>query len=200
VAGRWSHRGWDRHLVHALHRHAGIPFAGGDLVRLAHRVAFTPGRDLRFPWILEVAARARVLILTIHDDEAYFFQALQAGAAGYVLKGASRNELLATIQHVIEEALLIPPTLAPHLLADYLGQVKADRIPSYGQLSPREREVVQFIARGRTNKEIAKRLSISVRTVERHRSSIMNKLGLQNRAELVAYAVQQGLSSGGEPK
>lgn len=139
-------------------------------------------------------------IVTVQDDEAYFFQTLQSGSAGYVLKGASVNELMAMIQHVIQEAVLIPRTLAPHLLDDYLGQIKADRIPSYEQLSPREREVVQLIARGRTNKEIAKRLSISVRTVERHRSSIMNKLGLQNRAELVAYAVQQGLLSGGESK
>jgi DNA-binding CsgD family transcriptional regulator len=75
----------------------------------------------------------------------------------------------------------------------YPQQIKEGRIPSYEQLSPREREVIRLIARGRTNKEIAKRLSISVRTVERHRSSIMDKLGLQNRAELIAYAVQQGL-------
>lgn len=131
-------------------------------------------------------------IVTVQDDEPYFFQTLEGGSAGYVLKGASVNELVAMIQRVIQEAVLIPRTLGPRLLNDYLEQIKAGGIPSYEQLSPREREVVRLIARGRTNKEIAKRLSISVRTVERHRSSIMNKLGLQNRAELVAYAVQQG--------
>src|SRR5687767_14391782 len=132
--------------------------------------------------------------------ELAYHQTLQSGSAGYVLKGASVNELVAMLQHVIEESVVIPRTLAPHLLNDYLEQVKAGGIPSYEQLSPREREVLQLIARGRTNKDIAKRLSISVRTVERHRSSIMDKLGLQNRAELVAHAVQQGLLSGDKPK
>ena len=136
-------------------------------------------------------------IVTVQDSEAYFFQTLGGGSAGYVLKGTSVNELVAMIQRVIQEAVLIPRTLGPHLLNDYLEQIKADKMPSYEQLSLREREVVRLIARGRTNKETAKRLSISVRTVERHRSSIMNKLGLQNRAELVAYAVQQGILNEG---
>ena len=131
-------------------------------------------------------------IITVQDDEAYFFPTLEGGSAGYVLKGASVNELVAMIQRVIQEGVLIPHTLGPGLLNHYLEEIKAGGVPSYKQLSPREREVIQLIARGRTNKEIAKRLSISVRTVERHRSSIMNKLGLQNRAELVTYAVQQG--------
>jgi DNA-binding NarL/FixJ family response regulator len=131
-------------------------------------------------------------IITVQDDEAYFFQTLEGGSAGYMLKGASVNEFVAMIQRVIQEGVLIPHTLGPRLLNHYLEEIKAGGVPSYKQLSPREREVVRLIARGRTNKEIAKRLSISVRTVERHRSSIMDKLGLQNRAELVAYAVQQG--------
>ncbi len=148
------------------------------------------------PRVLEVAPGARVLILTVHDDEAYFFQALQAGAAGYVLKGASRSELLAAIRLVIHGGVPIPRKLGPHLVNDYLERVENGVAPSYQQLSPREREVLRLIAKGRTNKEIAEQLSLSVRTVERHRSSIMNKIGLQNRAELVAYAVRQGFLSG----
>jgi DNA-binding NarL/FixJ family response regulator len=135
-------------------------------------------------------------IVTINDDETYFFQGLEASTAGYVLKGAYINELVATIHQVLREGVVIPRILGPHLLNQFSEEIKTIGIPHYGQLSPREREVVRLIAKGRTNKEIAKRLSISVRTVERHRSSIMNKLGLQNRAELIAYAVQQGLMSG----
>ena len=150
------------------------------------------------PRVLEVAPEARVLILTVHDDEAYFFQALQAGAAGYVLKGASRSELLAALRLVIHGGVPIPRKLGPHLVNDYLERVENGVAPSYQQLSPREREVLRLIAKGRTNKEIAEQLSLSVRTVERHRSSIMNKIGLQNRAELVAYAVRQGFLSGGD--
>ena len=139
-------------------------------------------------------------IVTIQDNEPYFFQTLEGGSAGYVLKGASVNELVAMIQRVIQEGVLIPHTLGPRLLNHYLEEIKAGGVPSYKQLSPREREVVRLIARGQTNKEIAKRLSISVRTVERHRSVIMNKLGLQNRAELVAYAVQRSTRNEGNTK
>ena len=150
------------------------------------------------PRLREVAPRARVLVLTVHDDEAYFFRALQAGAAGYVLKGASRNELLAALRLVTHGGVAIPHRLAPRLLSDYWDRVQNGVAPSYQQLSSREREVLRLVAQGRTNKEIAEQLSLSVRTVERHRSSIMNKVGLQNRAELVAYAVRQGFLSGGD--
>jgi len=139
-------------------------------------------------------------IITINDHETYFFQPSEPGTAGYILRGASINELVAMIHHIIHEGVQIPRTLGPGVLRDYLEQIKTGGIPRYEELSPREREVIRLIARGRTNKEIGKRLAISVRTVERHRSSIMNKLGLQNRAELVAYAVQQGLLSGGDAK
>jgi len=148
--------------------------------------------------IRAAAPQAKVLILTVHDDEAYFFQALEAGAAGYVLKGASVSELLAALRLVIHGGLPIPRTLAPRLLNDYLHRVEDGGAPGYQELSAREREILRLIAQGRTNKEIAERLSLSVRTVERHRSSIMNKIGLQTRAELVAYAVRRGLLGGGD--
>jgi two-component system response regulator NreC len=150
------------------------------------------------PRLREVAPQARVLILTVHDDEAYFFHALQAGAAGYVLKGASRNELLAALRLVTHGGLPIPHRLAPRLLSDYWSRAQNGDTLTYQQLSSRERDVLRLVAQGRTNKEIAEQLFLSVRTVERHRSSIMNKIGLQNRAELVAYAVRQGFLSGGD--
>jgi DNA-binding NarL/FixJ family response regulator len=139
-------------------------------------------------------------MITVKDDETYFSQTVEAGTAGYILKGASINELVATIYRVIREGVMIPRTRGPRSLNHFWEEIKAVGGPRYEQLSPREHEIVRLIARGRTNKEIAKRLSISVRTVERHRSSIMNKLGLQNRAELIAYAVQQGLMSGEDAK
>jgi DNA-binding NarL/FixJ family response regulator len=139
-------------------------------------------------------------MITVKDDETYFSQTVKAGTAGYILKGASINELVATIYRVIREGVMIPHTGGPRSLNHFWEEIRTVGVPHYQQLSPREREIVRLIAKGRTNKEIAKRLSISIRTVERHRSSIMNKLGLQNRAELIAYAVQQGLMSGEDAK
>jgi two-component system response regulator NreC len=115
-----------------------------------------------------------------------------------VLKGASVSELLAAMRLVIHGGVPIPRALAPRLLNDYLKRAEIGAAPGYQQLSAREREVLQLIARGLTNKEIAEQLSLSVRTVERHRSSIMAKAGLQNRAELVAFAVRQGILGGGD--
>lgn len=148
------------------------------------------------PRVRQIAPEAKILVLTIHEDEAYFFRALEAGAAGYVLKGASAEEFLAALRLVARGGVPVPPTLGQRLLADYTDRTKGSLPPNHAQLSPREREVLSLVADGRMNKEIAERLSISVRTVERYRASIMNKLGLHNRAELVAYAVRRGLLGG----
>jgi two-component system, NarL family, response regulator NreC len=152
------------------------------------------------PRLQAAAPQAKVLILTVHDDEAYFFQALQVGAAGYVLKGASVSELLAALRLVIQGGVPIPRTLTPRLLDDYLERANQRAVPSEDPFSKREREILGLICKGRTNKQIAEELFLSVRTVERHRSTIMRKAGLQNRAELVAYAVRQGLLSKTEMK
>jgi two-component system response regulator NreC len=144
------------------------------------------------PRLRAVAPEARVLILTVHDDEAYFFQALRAGVEGYVLKGASASELLAALRLMIQGGVPIPRTLGPRLLKDYLERADQYVAAGYDALSPREHEILQLVCKGRTNKQIAEALSLSVRTVERNRSSIMHKAGLENRAELVAYAVREG--------
>lgn len=162
-----------------------------DLVLMDISMPGTAGLEA-IPHIRAAAPEARVLILTGHDDEAYFFQALKAGAAGYVLKGASMSELLAALRLVVHGGVPIPRKLVPRLLNDYINRVEDEAAPGYQELSPRERAVLRLIAQGRTNKQIAEELAFSVRTVERHRSSIMKKIGLQNRAELVAFAVRQG--------
>jgi len=150
------------------------------------------------PRLHAVATEARVLILTVHDDAAYFFEALRAGAAGYVLKGASASELLAAVRLVVQGGVPIPRGLGPRLLSDYLKRTDQKTASGEDPLSPREREILRMICNGRTNKQIAEELFLSVRTVERHRSAIMRKAGLENRAELVAYAVRQGLLTRGD--
>ena len=130
-------------------------------------------------------------IVIVRDEETYFFETGEAGTAGYIFKGASINELVSLIQHLIQAGVRISPASGTRWLNRSLEEIRGDRISSNEQLSLREREVLRLIAKGRTNKEIAKRLSISTRTVERHRSSIMNKFGFENRAELVAYAIRQ---------
>jgi len=149
-------------------------------------------------YVRAAAPEAKVLILTVHDDEAYFFQALEAGAAGFVLKGASVSELLTALRLVIHGGIPIPRTLGPRLASEYLERVAGSGGSGYEELSARERKILGLVAQGRTNKGIAEELFLSVRTVERNRSAIMRKIGLQNRAELVAYAVRQGLLGGGE--
>lgn len=148
------------------------------------------------PQVLQAAPGCRVLVLTVHDDEAYFFRALQAGAAGYVLKGAPADELLAALRLVAEGGVPVPGTLAQRLLLDYLQRGRNEPPHNHDLLSPREQEILSLIADGRTNREMAEMLSISGRTVERFCSSVMNKLGLHSRAQLVSYAVRRGIVSG----
>jgi two-component system response regulator NreC len=162
-------------------------------------ISMPKGKGLdAIPRLRSVAPQARVLILTVHDDEAYFFQALQAGAAGYVLKGASVNELLAALKLVIQGGVPIPRNLAPRLLSDYMERTEQPEVTSNNLFTHREQEILRLVCKGRTNKQIAEALFMSVRTVERHRSTIMRKAGLENRAELVAYAVRQGILSGND--
>jgi two-component system response regulator NreC len=153
--------------------------------------------DLSLPDLTGLAAitalrqavpNVKVLVLTVHEDEAYFFTALQAGAAGYMLKGGSASELVAALDLIVQGGVPIPQILGQRLAGDHLG-----RAANTADLSDREQEMLRLIAAGRSNNEIAAGLSLSLRTVERHRSTIMSKLGFQNKAELLAYAVRRGL-------
>jgi two-component system response regulator NreC len=135
-----------------------------------------------------------VLALTIHEDEAYFFQMLNAGASGYVPKRASPEDLLAAIDVVAAGEVFLHPVVASALVQDYLRRVRSGtERESYDGLTPRQREVLTLIAEGLSNQDIASQLGISVRTVERHRENIMGRLNLHSRTDLVKYALRKGL-------
>ncbi|MDF2669698.1 MAG: DNA-binding response regulator [Paenibacillus sp.] len=136
-----------------------------------------------------------VLILTMHDDEEYLFRAIHAGASGYILKSAPHEELLAAIHSVASGNAYLYPTATKRLMSEYLDRLKhgGDSGTPYESLSERELEVLALVAKGYSNKEAAEQLIISVKTVESHKSNIMEKLGLKSRPELVKYAMKKGL-------
>jgi two-component system response regulator NreC len=136
--------------------------------------------------------KTQVLALTMHENEQYFFQMLQAGAAGYVIKGAPPEELIDAIRSVTRGQAYLSPPLTRRLLDDYLTRVREGQHAG-DPLTDREREVLRLIAEGLTSKEIAGRLAISPYTVERHRANAMAKLDLHNRADLIRYAIRKGL-------
>lgn len=144
--------------------------------------------------IKEHNPRIQVLALTMHEDERYFFQIIQAGAAGYVVKGASPADLLAAVRAVSQGQAYLYPSVARRLLDDYLRRVEAgEETGGIENLSAREKEVLKLIAEGLTSREIAQRLYLSANTVERHRANIMGKLNLHSRTELIKYALRKGL-------
>ncbi len=136
-----------------------------------------------------------VLILTMHDDEEYLFRSIQAGASGYVLKSAPHEELLTAIESVSSGNAYLYPTATKRLMNEYMERVKhgGDGSDSYETLSDREKEILSWIAKGYSNKEIAENLIISVKTVETHKAHLMEKLGLRTRPDLVKYALKKGL-------
>ncbi len=136
----------------------------------------------------------RILALTMHEDARYFFQMLKEGALGYVLKGADPNELLSAIRAVYQDKAYIPPSLARRLLDDYLERLKVgEEQDSYSTLTAREKEVLKLIGEGYTGREIGEMLFISLNTVERHRTNIMDKLGMHNKSQLIRFAIRKGL-------
>jgi two-component system, NarL family, response regulator NreC len=134
-------------------------------------------------------ARMRILVLSMHKESAYVREILRAGARGYILKDAIDTELLTAIRSVARGDGYISPAVSGALLNDFRGNA-ANPIDL---LSPREREVLQLIAEGKTNKEIATRLNLSVYTVDSHRGKVMEKLNLHSTGELVRFAMKQGL-------
>jgi two-component system, NarL family, response regulator NreC len=147
------------------------------------------------PAILEAAPEASVLVLSMQDDPSYVRQAFAAGARGYLLKEAADNELVAALRQVAGGGRYVHPTLGARLAAT---EADAEARAAADPLSDREREVLRLLALGHTNQEIAKMLYISVRTAETHRAHIMQKLRLTTRAELVRYALHQGLLEAGD--
>lgn len=137
-----------------------------------------------------------ILVLTMHEEEGYFYQLLEAGASGYVIKGSSPSDLLSAIRAVSQGGVVLHPSLAKGLVQRFRSQ-QPEETPevkrSCPPLSPREREVLDLTAQGLTARAVATALDISSNTVERHRANIMAKLGFSNRAQLVRYAVESGL-------
>lgn len=140
----------------------------------------------------------RILVLTMHDDEAYLRQFLLLGVAGYVVKKAADNELVAAIRAVHRGETFVRPSLTSILVARYLDREGTPSAVAAGEkLTTRETEVLRLVAQGYTSEQVAEQLSISVNTVQTHRAHIKEKLGLHGRAELVRYALARGLLSGG---
>jgi two-component system response regulator NreC len=145
-------------------------------------------RDLR-----DRVPQSRVLVLTMHADEAYLREALRLGAAGYVVKAAADQELLAAVRAVARGELYIHPSMTRSLLEDLLPAAASAAHDPWEELSEREQQVIRRVAMGFTNREIAGQLHLSVKTVETYRARAMEKLGLQSRAQLVEYAMRRGL-------
>ena len=177
---------------------------GRDAVRIAVKtnpaVALV---DITMPGLngLETTKRLRkecpstqVLILTIHTDEEYVFQALKAGAVGYVVKHAPAEDLYAAIRAAAKGESFLSPSISRVVIEDYRKRIKDGEVDyEWENLTPREREILQLIAEGNTNKNVARLLNISVKTVETHRARIMQKLDIHDVTGLTKYAIRKKL-------
>jgi DNA-binding NarL/FixJ family response regulator len=134
----------------------------------------------------------RVLILSMHDNEQFLFEALKAGASGYVLKSGADRDIVDAARAAMRGESFLYPGAVSALVRDYLDR-RGDDAKGFDPLTPRELEILKLIAEAHTSKEIAETLFISVKTVERHRANILEKLGMRDRVELTRYAIRRGL-------
>jgi DNA-binding NarL/FixJ family response regulator len=146
--------------------------------------------------VRERVPRTRVVVLSMHRSVAFISQALQNGAIGYVLKGCPGEILLRAVSEAAAGRRFLCPAVNEIAIDAYIEQSKAGPMDPHETLTPRQREVLQLVAEGKTNAEIAERLHISPRTVENHRSALIQKLGFQNHAELILYAICHGMIHG----
>ena len=144
----------------------------------------------------EISARAdppKILMLSMHDNEQYFFESLRVGASGYVLKSVADRDLVDACRAALRGESFLYPGTESALVRDYLERMRrGERLPR-AVLTPREDQVVKLIAEGHSTREIARELTISVNTVERHRENVLAKLGMRDRTELTRYAIRVGL-------
>jgi two-component system response regulator NreC len=147
--------------------------------------------------VKKLLPETRVLVLTMHENEEYLFQVLRAGASGYILKEAADTELISAIRSVHEGRFYLSPPAQAMMVGDYMQRVRAgEERDSYSGLTEREREILKLVAEGYTNNQIGELLFISPKTVDTHRTHVMDKLNLHSRAELVKYAMRRGLLEG----
>lgn len=177
---------------------------GHEAIRLAEK--FNPDvlvMDVAMPRLNGVQAaeqirnlglRTQVIILSMHSDEALVRQALQNGVKGYLLKNSVATELLVAARAAQRGEIYLSPAISKILVTDFVtGQTPPDAPGGFDSLSPREREVLQLIAEGHTNKSIAEIMHVSVKTIEKHRASVMTKLNVQDLAALIRLAIKHGL-------
>jgi two-component system response regulator NreC len=187
---------------------AGVASDGLETVRLTERLK--PDvlvLDLMMPGLsgLEVlrilrerSPRTRVVILSMYTSNAFIAQTLQNGAFGYVLKGCTEENLVRAVREAAAGRRFLSPPVTEIAINAYIEQCKAGPFDPHETLTPRQREVLQLAAEGKTNAEIAGLLNISTRTVENHRATLMQRLGLQNHTELIRHAMSHGLIPPGE--
>jgi two-component system response regulator NreC len=144
--------------------------------------------------ITQADSAPAVVVLSMHRDETYILRALKAGVRGYLLKDSAESDLVRAIRSVAEGKSFFSPAVSKVLLEDYMRKLqRTGAEDSYDLLTPREREILQMVAEGKSNKEVAAVLNISVYTVETHRSNTMEKLKLKGLPELILYAVRKGI-------
>ncbi len=176
---------------------------GAEAVELARTTALDLAiLDVSMPRMTGLQAAAalaqdrphlRVLMLSMHDNEQYLFEALKAGASGYVLKSAADRDLVGACRAVLRGEPFLYPTGIAALIRDFLDRARdGEALPS-DPLTPRELEVVKLVAEAHTSEQIAQMLGISRKTVERHRERVLAKLGMRDRVELTRYAIRRGL-------
>ena len=135
----------------------------------------------------------KILMLSMHDNEQYFFESLRVGASGYVLKSVADRDLVSACRDALSGKSFLYPGTERGLVRDYLERLRRGEPLPRAALTPREDQVVKLIAEGQSSREIARSLTISVNTVERHRENILQKLGMRDRTELTRYAIRVGL-------
>ena len=146
--------------------------------------------------ISEILPNTAIVILSMHSDEGYILRALKAGVRGYLLKDSAEGDLIQAIKTVSEGKAFFSPEVSRMLAEDYVREIRTRRVEdSYDLLTPREREVLHLLAEGKSNKDIATALNLSVYTVETHRRNLQEKLNLRSFPELILYAVRKGVIS-----